>query len=241
MTASTIFSGKTYWLVGASAGIGAALAQKLDAMGANMILSGRSESALQKVAESLSNAPRVVPCDVTSAQSVAEVATQAGDVDGVIYMAGDYDPMTAQEWDAAAAERISDVNYNGVMRVMGQVVPRFVAKDAGHIVIVGSLAGFAGLPGAISYGSSKAAAMHVGENLFVDLKGTGVRVQVANPGFVKTRLTDKNQFRMPFIMTPEQAAERIAKHMTSRRFSRSFPGLFSWFFKLRAVWFVLRA
>lgn len=241
MSVRTDFAGKTYWLVGASAGIGAALARQMDALGASMILSGRSRDALSDLADELQNDPRVVVCDVTDDTSVASAAAEAGEIDGVIFMAGDYDPMTAQNWDGPAAARISDVNYSGVMRVMGHVVPTFADRDAGHILIVGSLAGFAGLPGAIAYGASKAAAMHLAENLYVDLKETGVKVQLANPGFVKTRLTDKNAFRMPFIMTPEVAAGHIVKHMRSRRFSRSFPSLFAWFFKLRAIWYLLRA
>lgn len=233
--------GKTYWLVGASAGIGAELARELDRRGARLILSARSEAGLTEVASSLSVPPRVVPLDVTDADAVALAASSVHGVDGVIYMAGDYSPMSAQDWDARRAARISEVNYMGALNVLGEMVPGFVARGRGHVVLIGSLAGLAGLPGAISYGASKAGLMHLAQNLSVDLKGTGVRVQQVLPGFVDTRLTKKNDFRMPFIETPEKAARRIAAHMERKRFSLSFPWAFSWYFKLRAVGWILRS
>lgn len=233
--------GKTYWLVGASAGIGAALARELDRRGAKLVLSARSEAGLAEVSATLAQSPRVVPMDVTDARSVARAVDRLGLVDGVIYMAGDYVPMTAQDWDARRAAEISAVNYTGALTVLGEVVPAFVRRDAGHVVVVGSLAGFSGLPGAISYGASKAAAMHLAQNLRVDLKGTAVRVQVVNPGFVDTRLTRQNEFRMPFIATPEVAARKIARHMERRGFSTSFPRGFAWVFKAKAIWEILRA
>ncbi len=111
------------------------------------------------------------------------------------------------------------------------VLPQMVARDAGHIVITGSLSGFRGLPGAIGYAASKAGTMVLAESLHCDLHRTGVRVQLANPGFIKTRLTAKNDFAMPFLMTPEQAAGHMMALMKSRRFKSSFPTTFSWLFR----------
>lgn len=233
--------GKTYWLVGASAGIGAALAQELDRRGADLVLSARSESGLNVVADTLSRPARIFPLDVTDVSSIVREGTPVSAVDGVIYIAGDYSPMTAMEWDVERARQISAINYVGALNVLGEVVPEFIRKDRGHIVVIGSLAGFCGLPGAISYGSSKAAVMHLAKDIRTDLAHTGVRVQCINPGFVETRLTEKNDFQMPFIMTAQKAAEKIASHMETRRYSTSFPRLFSWYFKIKAIGEILRS
>ena len=108
-----------------------------------------------------------------------------------------------------------------------------VTRDAGHIVLTGSLSGFRGLPGAVGYSASKAGLMALGESLQVDLHGTGVRVQIANPGFIKTRLTDKNAFKMPFLMTPEEAADEMMTLMQDKRaLMRHFPWLFSLLFRV---------
>ena len=134
-------NGKTYWLVGASFGIGAALARELDKRGAGLVLSGRSEERLKEVTKTLSKPARINPCDVTDSQSVARATSELGEIDGAIYMAGDYEPMTAAEWDSSRSLRIADVNFNGALRVFGAVVPGFAKRDRGHIVVVGSQIG----------------------------------------------------------------------------------------------------
>jgi len=118
----------------------------------------------------------------------------------------------------------------GAGQVLGEAGARRGTENSGRVVVIGSLAGFRGLPGAIGYGASKAAAMHLAENLRIDLKDTGVLVQRINPGFIKTRLTDKNDFDMMQIMEPEEAASRALKAIRSGRFSTSFPAPFAWVF-----------
>jgi short-subunit dehydrogenase len=140
--------------------------------------------------------------------------------------------MKATEWDSEAATLMAEVNFIGALRVLGQVVPDFVQRNAGHIVLIGSLSGFRGLPGAIGYGASKAALMHLAENLRIDLREQAIDVQVINPGFIRTRLSQKNAFAMPQIMEPEDAAARVVRAMKRRRFSTSFPAPFSWLFTL---------
>lgn len=225
------FGNKTYWLVGASHGLGHALAHALDAEGATLILSARSLEPLTRLAESLAHA-RAVLCDVTDSSAVAQAAADSGPVDGVIYCAGAYDPMSASGWDIEAAERMADVNFMGALRVLGHVVPDMVSRDTGHIVVIGSLAGHRGLPNAIGYGASKAAAMHLAENIRADLRHTKIKVQIVNPGFIRTRLTDKNAFEMPQIMSADSAAKRTLNAMRSNRFSTSFPSPFAWLFVL---------
>lgn len=225
------WAGKRYWLVGASEGLGRALAERMSRAGVHLVLSARDAEKLRSVAAALPGPATVAPCDVADAASVAAAAELAGEIDGVVLLAGVYWPHAAQDWDADHVTAMCDVNLTGTARVLGHVVPRMVARDAGHIVITGSLSGFRGLPGAIGYSASKAGVMSLAESMHYDLRRTGVDVQLANPGFIRTRLTDKNDFRMPFIMEPEQAATIMWEFMQTDRFKRSFPTLFSWVFR----------
>ncbi|MCA3445438.1 MAG: SDR family NAD(P)-dependent oxidoreductase [Rhodobacter sp.] len=226
------FRDKRYWLVGASEGLGRALAERLSAAGAEVILSARSADRLAEVAATLPGPSVAVPVDVADTASVRKAAEAAGQIDGVVFLAGLYWPMAAQDWNADQAETMCDVNFTGCARVMGAALPAMVARGAGHVVITGSLSGFRGLPGAIGYGASKAGVMALAECMQADLRGSGIVVQVANPGFIRTRLTDKNSFSMPFLMEPAEAADHMFRHMQTNRFKVSFPTVFSWLFRL---------
>lgn len=222
--------GQRYWLVGASDGLGAALAEALAARGIRLVLSARASDRLTALAERLG--AEAVPMDVADRASVREAAAKVGPVDGLVWLAGVYWPMRAQDWQADQVEAMCDINFTGCARVLGAVLPGMVARDAGHVVITGSLSGFRGLPGAVGYGASKAACMSLAETLYCDLRGTGVKVQLANPGFIRTRLTALNEFAMPQIMEPSEAAAQMIRLMESERFSRSFPTPFQWVFRL---------
>lgn len=224
------FRGRRYWLVGASEGLGRALAQRMAAAGAELVLSARNADRLADLARELPGA-RPVPVDVADLASVTAAAEAAGPVDGLVWLAGVYWPMRTQDWDAAQVEAMCDVNFTGCARVLGQVVPGMVARGAGHVVLTGSLSGFRGLPGAVGYGASKAAVMSLAETMRADLKGTGVEVQLANPGFIRTRLTAKNDFKMPFLMEPEEAADRMFALMRGKRFAANFPRGFGAMFR----------
>ena len=226
------WQGKRYWLVGASEGLGRSLAQVMSRAGVELVVSARSMERLEELVAELPGKASAVSVDISDSDSVRKAAVDAGDIDGVVFLAGVYWPMKATEWDADKAEAMADINFTGAFRVLGQIVPGFVEKDAGHVVLTGSLSGFRGLPGAIGYGASKAGVMYLAESMQADLRSTGVDVQVVNPGFVKTRLTDKNEFSMPFIMEPEEAAQEIWEHMNDTTFKKSFPRLFSWFFRV---------
>jgi NADP-dependent 3-hydroxy acid dehydrogenase YdfG len=224
--------GKRYWLIGASEGLGAALARVLSGVGVEVVLTARNADRLAEVADSLPGRSSVVTADVSDRDSLAAAAAEVGEVDGVIWLAGVYWPFGAKEWDAEKAEQMADVNFTGAMRMAGVVLPPMLARDKGHIVFTGSLSAFGGLPGAAPYVASKAGVMALAESLHADLRRTGVRVQLVNPGYVRTRLTDKNDFRMPAIMEPEAAARVIFEHMCSDAFSRSFPFWFSLIFRI---------
>lgn len=223
--------GKRYWLVGASEGLGEALAHQLSRAGIELVLSARNADRLSALSNALPGKAQVAPVDITDGEALEHAARAIGDVDGVVHMAGVYWPFAAQAWDSAQANMMADVNFTGAMRLMGVVVPRMVARGQGHIVLTGSLSGFRGLPGAAPYVSSKAGVMALAESLHADLRRSGVQVQLVNPGFIKTRLTEKNDFAMPFIMEPEAAARAYFEHMNTDRFKRSFPTAFSLVFR----------
>ena len=169
--------------------------------------------------------------DVADADSVAAAAKAVGRIDGMIFLAAVYWPMSARDFDGDRAVEMLDINLTGAARVLGHVVPPMVARGEGHIVLTGSLSGFRGLPGAVGYGASKAGLMSLAETMRADLDGTGVEVQLVNPGFIRTRLSDKNDFRMPFIVEPEAAARAFMHHIQGRTFARNFPTLFSLVFR----------
>jgi short-subunit dehydrogenase len=228
----TEWVGKRYWIVGASEGLGREVAFCLSRAGAELVVSARNEDRLKDLVEDLPGRASHITLDVTDRKAVEQAAADIGHIDGVVYLAGVYWPMKAQEWDNEKADMMGEVNFLGASRVVGSVIKDMVARDAGHIVLVGSLSGFRGLPGAIGYSSSKAGMMALAESMQADLRTSGVKVQVINPGFIKTRLTDKNDFKMPFIMSPEDAAKEVFEHMTTESFKKSFPLLFSWVFRL---------
>lgn len=223
--------GKRYWLVGASEGLGRALAHEMSAAGVELIVSARNQERLEDLVQELPGPSKAVALDVSDRHAVEATADAIGEIDGMVYLAGVYWPMKAQNWDNEQAEQMAEINYLGASRVVGAVLPKMVERGSGHIVLTGSLSGFRGLPGAIGYGASKAAVMYLAESMRADLGRGPIKVQVANPGFIRTRLTDKNDFKMPFIMEPESAAKLMFKFMQSDRFKVSFPRLFSWFFR----------
>lgn len=231
MTASRI-SGKTFWLVGASEGLGRAVAHELVARGARVIVSARSAARLEQLACELGEAARAVPVDVSDAKSVRAAAEAAGEIDGMVYLAAVYWPFSAREWNAEQADAMAEVNYIGASRAVGAVINEMVARNRGHIVLTGSLSAYGGLPGAIGYVASKAGLMALAESMYADLRKTGVRVQLINPGYIRTRLTDKNSFEMPFILDPEPAAKLFADHMERGGFKKDYPLLFSLVFRL---------
>ena len=233
-------NGKKIWLVGASEGIGKCLAERLAQEGAQIALSARQADKLNGVLERLEgSAHMVLPMDVQDAASVqaAYVAIKAkwGTPDMVIYNAGYYEPMRAQEFDLPRVEKMLDINLRGALRVLNHILPDFITANSGHIALVGSIAAYRGLPGAIGYGASKAALMHVAENLAVDLQCTNIKVQVISPGFVKTKLTAKNNFAMPQIMEPEEAAWHIMRGLKSDVFEVVFPWAFSTVLKIMSL------
>lgn len=222
------------WLVGASTGIGAALARLLASQGARLALSARSVDKLRalEIADAV-----LLPCDVTAVDSLAaarQVLQEAwGGIDLVVYLAGDYVPMRADEFDLARAEQVIDVNFNGALRLLATVLPDL--RPGGGIAFVASVAGYRGLPKALCYGPGKAALIHLAECLYLDLAPRGIGAWVINPGFVQTRLTAQNDFSMPALQTPEQAALAVLDGFRTGHFEIHFPKRFTRLLKLLSL------
>lgn len=243
MTPIQHWPGQRVWLMGASSGIGAALAEALARQGATLILSARRADALAAQAERCTRlappgtpAPCCLPCNVQDSaslqQAVAQLRQQGIGVDLALYLAGDYTPMRAWELDLPEAERLLDINFTGAMRFTHSLLPLLQAQGRGTLGFVASVAGYRGLPQALAYGASKAALIHFAETLAIDLHPQGIAVRLINPGFVATRLTDQNRFAMPALLTPQQAATAIISGLAGEAFEIDFPKRFSRFLKL---------
>ena len=232
------WQGRRVWLVGASSGIGLACAKALQAAGAHVHVSARdlgtlSEWAAACRAEGLP--VELMSLDVTDALQVKYVARQVaagGPLDFVLYCAGHYRAQRATEFDLNDMLRHQDVNYNGMLRVLDAVLPVFLQQGQGHISLVSSVAGWRGLPNGLAYGPTKAAVTHVAETLYMDLQDKGVGVSVINPGFVATPLTAQNNFQMPALISPEEAAKAMLAGWAEGLFDIHFPKRFTSWLKL---------
>jgi short-subunit dehydrogenase len=230
--------GQRVWLLGASTGIGAALARELLRRGARVALSGRKESLLRQVAGDSADA-LVLPCDVlfpVSMQLASETLLEAwGGIDAALYLAADFQPMRAWELDLNAASRMIDINLRGAVAFACCVVPCLLKQGNGQLAFVASVAGYRGLPKSLIYGPTKAALINFAEALFMDLRPRGIGVRVINPGFVATPLTAANDFKMPALMTPEAAAQATLAGFACGRFEIDFPRRFTRVMKLMAM------
>ena len=232
------WQGRRVWLVGASSGIGLACAKALNAAGANVIVSAREVGALTEWAETCNKEGlpvELMALDVTDALQVKYVARQVaagGPLDFVLYCAGHYRAQRATEFDLKDMLRHQDVNYNGMLRVLDAVLPMFLQQGCGHISLVSSVAGWRGLPNGLAYGPTKAAMTHLAETLYMDLQDKGIGVSVINPGFVATPLTAQNNFQMPALISPEEAAKAMLAGWSEGLFDIHFPKRFTAWLKL---------
>ncbi|MEO7761016.1 MAG: SDR family NAD(P)-dependent oxidoreductase, partial [Casimicrobiaceae bacterium] len=214
------------WVIGASTGIGAATAKALLAAGARVALSARQAAALADVA---GQSPRalVLPVDYTDSAAVrgawSRLKAEWGRVDLVLIVAGTHQEMRGWEIDEAAALALLKTNLHGVIGTCSIVVPGLLEQGAGAIAIVASVAGYRGLPKALIYGASKAAVINFTESLYLDLHGKGIGVYLVSPGFVKTPLTDRNDFKMPALISAEEAAADILAGLRRGVFEIHFP------------------
>lgn len=227
--------GKRIWIVGASSGIGAALARQALASGARVALSARRVDALEQVARAHSDAliaPFDVVCQPDWHAQYARICQAWGGVDLLLYCAAQYRPERSWEVQGDTAEASLRSNLGGAYRGIATVLPDMLADGHGGIALVASVAGYVGLPTASVYGPGKAALINLAEILYSDLHGRGLDVYLINPGFVQTPLTDKNSYPMPALQTPEQAAQAIWQGIAQGRFEIHFPWRFTSLMKL---------
>lgn len=225
------FAGKRIWIIGASAGIGAALARAFAAAGAELILSARDAGQLARLAAECGGA-KVMPLDLarreTLEQAVAALSG-AAPLDAVICTAALYDPARVADLDPERTEALIRVNLLGTLDVARLCPP--LLRNGGQLVLFGSVAGYIGLPGGQAYSATKAAVNNLAESLAVEL-APRVDVRLVCPGFVRSRLTAKNSFRMPAMIEPEQAAQAVLRGLRGRSFEIHFPRRFTLAVKL---------
>ena len=232
------WAGKTVWIVGASSGIGQATAAALHARGARVVVSARNAQSLAAFVDAHPGS-QALALDVTQRQAVQGAAVQLlaqGPLDCVVYCAGHYTAMRADALDVADMVRHCEVNYLGALYLLDAVLPTLLARGTGHISLVGSVAGYRGLPNSLAYGPTKAALINLAETLYLDLHHKGLGVSIINPGFVQTPLTASNDFAMPALLTPEQAASAILQGWALGAFEIHFPKRFTlWLKALRIL------
>ena len=227
--------GKTVWMVGASTGIGRATASLLHARGARVIVSARKADALEAFVAEHPGA-LALPLDSTDRQAVGHAMEQVlahGRLDAMVYCAGHYHAMRADALDMADLERHVQVNYVGALHLLDAVLPHLLRTTQGgaFVSLVGSVAGYRGLPNGLAYGPTKAALINLAQTLYLDLRTKGVGVSLINPGFVETPLTAQNSFTMPALITPGQAATAILDGWARGRFEIHFPRRFTLWLK----------
>jgi NAD(P)-dependent dehydrogenase (short-subunit alcohol dehydrogenase family) len=237
------WAGKRVWLVGASSGIGAALAQALLAAGAWVTVSARRQEALLALAQPHPHA-HVVAFDAGDAQAWPDAFERTlaamGHVDLVVFGAARYDPTHSWELDLEQVQKSFDLNVVGVYRGVSLLVPYFIKRGEGGLAVIASISAYTGLPKAVIYGATKAALNNLAQTLYFELEPKGVSVYLINPGFVETPMTAVNDFEMPGLMNPAQAAQAIVagfeRGQFEIRFPRGFAGALRWISFLPDRW-----
>lgn len=234
----TDWQGKRVWLIGASTGIGRAVAKALHIRGAHVIISARQQAALQDFVDQHPGS-QAEPLDVTDRQAVEQTAARLlaqGQLDMVCYCAGYYKPMRAEAMDLDELLRHQEVNVVGALHVIAAIVPALLRHaqkgHSPHLSLVASVAGLRGLPQSLAYGPTKAALINLAETLFLDLRPKGVAISIVNPGFVETPLTAQNDFTMPALLTPDQAAQAMLHGWKRGVFEMHFPRRFTFWLQL---------
>lgn len=228
------------WIIGASSGIGRAVAEKLAAQGVKVAVSARSADKLKELEAQYPGVVTAWPLDVTDEALLVEKAGEIDDAMGglgcMLYCAAAWEPTNVQDIDPKRFATNIAVNVMGAVNVLAAIGPRMEERGRGRLAIVSSVAGYRGLPNAAEYGTTKAALIHMCESLKFKYDKTGVTMQVITPGFVDTPLTEKNDFPMPFLITADKAADYICSGLEKSSFEITFPKRFTFQLKLlRAI------
>lgn len=217
------------WITGGGSGIGRQVALQLVDRGWRVAVSGRTEARLEETRRLTDRPEAVIPMvlDVTDPQAVRALVERLCKDHGVpelaILNAGDYRPMGLADFDLDLFHRLTRVNYLGAVNCLAALLPALRSVGTGQILLTASLSGYRGLPRAAPYGATKAALISLAESLHNELRAEGIRLRVVNPGFVRSELTDKNDFKMPFLLEPEAAARHIVRGIERDGFEIAFP------------------
>lgn len=225
---------KHIWIIGASSGIGHALAKELSNRGAILFLSARDLPKLKSLRNEIGNEHRVFPLDVTDSMAFSNAAISISNIsriDSIIYLAAAYHPMSLLEMDKDIVASIISTNVNGTFNFIQAISPVIKAGNVDQIALCGSVAGYCGLPNGQPYSATKAAVMNIAQSLRAELPKE-IDIKLLSPGFVRTGLTDKNKFPIPMIIEPEQAAKEIADGLLKNTFEVHFPKKFTWIMKV---------
>lgn len=228
------------WVTGAGKGIGRAVAERLVRDGWTVCISARTAKDLENLkAEHRDGAVHTYPLDITDGSAVAtcidNIEDEVGRIELAILNAGTHTSETLAQFTVETTRRLLDVNVMGTVNCLQPLIGRFREHRTGHIAVVGSLAGYRGLPTAAAYGASKAALINLCEALKPELDACGIRLTLINPGFVKTPLTDRNDFEMPFLMPVEKAADAICDKLAGSAFEITLPWRFALVMKMLRV------
>jgi short-subunit dehydrogenase len=224
------------WIIGASTGIGAALAKALLEKNARVAVSSRKAEALNALIKGHEKNSLVLPLDLTITEQISTAQTELvkawGGYDLILFVAGDHKPMRAWDFKLDDARHLVEINLMGIVNGLSVSIAQFLLQQKGHIAIVASVGGYSGLPQALIYGATKAACINMAETMYMDLQPKNIAVTLINPGFVKTPLTDKNTFNMPALVSAEEAAAAIIAGLEKGHFEIHFPKRFTLWLKL---------
>lgn len=227
----TSWQGKNIWIIGASSGIGLAVAESLQQLGANLTLSARNLHSLQT--NELFRMARLIPMDISDEQNISEALDQINQqLDVVMVFAGTYHAGPLSTHSSQDILQTLNTNLTGVIQLSRLLLPIFMKQGQGHLVLVGSSAAYLPMPNASVYGASKAGLRYFAQSLYTECKRHAIAVSLVSPGFVKTRLTAQNTFNMPSLMTTEEASRAILQGLAKGSFDIAFPKAFTLSLKL---------
>jgi short-subunit dehydrogenase len=233
------YNNKNILVVGGSFGIGEELCLELSKLNSNLAIVARSKDKIDNLKKTLEGDHLSIECDVSSKKDLDRLSAildkKWKKIDIIIFCVGAYQPMNIDNFDLKKAENIIDINLGGFLNFVNSFLISFKQKKIGHLVIVSSVAGYFGMPNSLAYGASKAALSNLSESLFYELRKYDTKVQLINPGFVKTRLTNQNDFKMPGIISANKAAKIIIKQLPKNKFEIKFPFAFTSIMRIISV------
>jgi len=235
-----VYTGKHIWIIGASSGIGKALAEELAWQGATLALSARRGDILQDNIDNLQGEGHLaMPLDVSNIDALRDgvetIQERFPRLDSVVFLAAIYSPHDGKKKEIDFIHQMINVNIGGAFNVVDAILPLFQKQGRGQIALCGSVAGYRGLAYGQPYCATKAAIMNYAESLKVELEPENIDVKLISPGFVKTPLTDKNDFPMPMMIEADDAAKAIAKGLEDKSFEIHFPKKFTWIMKVLRI------